>query len=87
GYGAITSSLANLIVFTNAAPSLSAALSSTNGEFRFHISGVTGFNYTVQASTNLVDWMSLMTNVSPFDFTDWNATNYQRRFYRSVYFP
>jgi len=86
-YGAVTSSPASLIVFTNITPTLSAVLSSSNGQFRFHINGVTGFNYTVQASTNLVDWISLMTNVSPFNFTDWNATNYQRRFYRSVYFP
>ena len=38
----------------------------------------------VQVSTNLVDWVSLLTNTAPFSFTDTNAVNtYPRRFYRT----
>jgi len=56
---------------------------STNGQFQFDISGVTGLNYSVQASTNLVDWVPLGTNVSPFTFLDTNAAHFPQRFYRS----
>jgi alpha-tubulin suppressor-like RCC1 family protein len=54
-----------------------------NGQFLFGGSGVPGYNYVVQASTNLADWMPLQTNTTPFQFADTNAFNYPRRFYRT----
>jgi hypothetical protein len=60
---------------------------STNGQFQFDILGVTGLNYSVQASSNLIDWVPLQTNVSPFTFVDTNSTTFSQRFYRSVYLP
>lgn len=51
------------------------------------VSGDAGQQYVVQASTNLLDWDSLQTNVSPFQFTDMNAANFAQRYYRAFYLP
>jgi len=86
-YGSVTSAPASLVVYTNATPTLTVDSGSTNGQFQFDISGVAGLNYSVQASTNLVDWVPLATNVSPFTFIDTNAVLFPQRFYRSVFTP
>ena len=56
-----------------------------NGMFTFRFYGEPGTN-CVQASTNLVNWLSLSTNqvggLGYLEFTDFSATNYSRRFYR-----
>ena len=44
-----------------------------NGQFTFSYTADAGISYVVQSSTNLVDWVSLATNVasgSPVPFTD-----------------
>jgi hypothetical protein len=89
-FGAITSAPAILFVYTNIAQlaaQLAAPASPTNGRFQFNIAGVTGFNYVVQVSSNLVDWVSLQTNVVPFGLADTNANLAPQRFYRSVMVP
>ena len=65
---------------------LSTAVRSGN-KFSFTITGMAGETYVVQASTNLVDWISLETNAAPFLFTDTNAAGFNRRFYRVFYLP
>jgi autotransporter-associated beta strand protein len=65
------------------APSLTAQ--TTNGLANLTFSGTTNVNYQVLASTNLVNWMPLVTTnppVLPFVWTDLQATNYPFRFYR-----
>ena len=37
----------------------------TNGLFNIQLNGVTNVNYVLQCSTNLVNWTSLSTNLSP----------------------
>ena len=69
------------------APALSSPNYSTNGDFRFDLAGASGASYAVQASTNLTDWVSLGTNVPPFQFTDARAGIPPNRFYRAVYLP
>lgn len=49
------------------------------------IGGAAGYTYTVQASTNLSVWTTLLTTnppVLPFTWTDSVATNHPTRFYR-----
>jgi hypothetical protein len=36
----------------------------------------------VQASTTLVDWEAVQTNVAPFTFVDSKASQFNQRFYR-----
>lgn len=54
------------------------------GQFGFNISGTAGALYVVQASTNLVDWVSIQTNTAPFTFVDYNAPGFSQRFFRTV---
>ncbi len=50
--------------------------------------GIPGFNYTVLASTNLINWIPISTNTGGQDglflFNDLSATNYPKRFYCSL---
>jgi hypothetical protein len=57
----------------------------TNGQFRFQVSGTTGPDYIIGASTNLTQWSDLFTNLSPampFQYLDTGAGAITNRFYR-----
>jgi probable HAF family extracellular repeat protein len=66
---------------------LLAPLRLPNGQFRFSFTGEAGRSYTIQASTDLLDWAS-MTNFAGAtgtnQFTDGAAAGLNRRFYRVV---
>ena len=81
-----TNSTASLTVCATAAATL-ASVAHASGQFALTVSGVSGYQYAVQASTNLVNWVPLQTNTAPFTFVDINASQFSRRFYRSVYIP
>lgn len=57
----------------------------SSGNFQLAFYGLTGSNYLVQASTNLVDWQPF-TNFTGANFllyfNDSSATNFKQRFYR-----
>lgn len=58
--------------------------------FQFQITGATGVTYNVQASTNLVNWESVLsTNPAalPFTWADFGKTNFSSRFYRVLLQP
>jgi hypothetical protein len=61
-----------------------------NGHFQFSLSGPNSTSALIQASTNLVDWTSLQTNI-PFTglllFDDAQAVGYRVRFYRVLLQP
>jgi Fibronectin type III domain len=59
----------------------------TNGQFSFVVSGMAGYPYTVEASTNLVDWVTVTNSVSPFTFTTTDMSQFNQEFFRAVYFP
>ena len=75
-----------LTVYPTAAATLAMAAHAKN-QFGLSLSGVPGYQYEVQASTNLVDWVPIQTNVAPFLFIDPDAGKFQQRFYRSRYVP
>jgi len=52
-------------------------------QMSFTVSGVTGSQYVVQASTDLTTWTSVQTNTAPFTFTDTNTAAFKQRFYRA----
>lgn len=55
------------------------------GRFAFSISGISGYQYVVQSSTNLINWVSVQTNTAPFMFTNTSAIKLPRCFYRTYY--
>ena len=77
-------------VVASTPPQLSASSGGTPGSFQFTVTGQSGQEYIIQASTNLVNWVDVYTNpdyTAPFNFVDPNATNYTSRFYRVVTGP
>jgi hypothetical protein len=85
--GSVISQFASLSVYADATPVLSGTLNPISGQFQLYITGQTGLDYTLEASTNLVDWVTLSTNAAPFSFAETNMPAYPQRFYRSVYIP
>jgi len=89
-------SVSSRIIITNVALSfvgipdlfgLSITGKDTNGFALFKLTGPSGFNYTIEASTNLVDWTSIATLINTngtVPFVDRNSTNSTARFYRAV---
>ena len=83
-YGSVTSSPANLTVYLTDAATLSQPILSAGNQIQFAIEGVSGFQYAVAASTNLVDWVPVETNIAPFIFSDSATGNFPERFYRAI---
>jgi uncharacterized repeat protein (TIGR03803 family) len=83
------------VTVSGSGPAITAALSialrlsstglTTNGGFQLSVYGQIGQAYTLQASTNLVNWVSILgftcTN-SPMYVVDPAARNFSHRFYR-----
>ena len=58
-----------------------------NGDYQLQLTGEPGREYTIQASTNLMHWVTLTTLTSPEGlawFIDADAKLYPRRFYRAA---
>jgi hypothetical protein len=73
-------------------PPVFSGSSVSNKVFRVTVSGDAGFNYYIQASTNLAttNWQTVFTNLAastPFLWQDPQATNFNRRFYRVLVSP
>jgi hypothetical protein len=86
-YGSVTSAPVTLTVVGNLAVTLTTPASPTpdSGGFTFQFSVQPGFTYVVLASSDLVHWAPIATNVAKADtelFTDPAAINFARRFYR-----
>ncbi len=58
-----------------------------NQWFSVGLTGSPGRIYTIQGSTNLVNWMPLQADASPFTLQDSNAVTLPQRFYRAVLAP
>jgi len=66
------------------------AYAVTNGGLAFQVAGVAGQSYVLQTSTDLVNWVSLSTNMAaatPFYLLDPAAPAGQWRFYRACQQP
>jgi Immunoglobulin domain/Immunoglobulin I-set domain len=85
--GGVTSSNAVLNIYSSAASTLNGASLDTDNDIQFTVAGVPGFNYAVLASTNMMDWVPLTTNISPFVFIDTNTSGNPQQFYRTLYMP
>lgn len=80
-------SSAVLSVYTSAVPTMDSFSLSASNQVQFTVDGVPGFSYAVQSSTDLVNWDSIITVISPFDFTDTNTANLPQCYYRLIYAP
>lgn len=83
-YGSVTSSPALLTAkpIGITSPAIRAA-----GHFQFSFQSAPGVNYGVQYSTNLIEWLSLVTlngNGTLLTYIDTNTPASQQRFYRIV---
>ena len=82
--------VSGLAIITNSTPvALSSVIFTGNQQFKFTVTGLAGANYVVQFSTNLATgvWLPLLTNTSPFIFTDTNTAASAQGFYRVVSSP
>lgn len=68
------------------APELSAATLAA-GQFSFNLAGVPGYQYVIQASSDLVNWLPMQTNTAPFVFTLTNTFSPSQQYFRAAYFP
>jgi len=72
-------------VVSNLPPSFASTPRFSNGKFQLTVNGIIGQNYTLLASTDLINWTNVIvfvcTNASTV-VVDPNATNYPKRFYR-----
>jgi hypothetical protein len=92
GFGGTNFQTVNIaIVLTNLIPDITGVAGSPGGGITLSFSGTPGFNYVLEATTNLVspdDWVPLTTNMPDtnglWQFTDMEATNYPFRFYRLI---
>jgi hypothetical protein len=78
-----TSSNAVLKVVSNPV-AFSSAKPATNG-FQLHVTGITGVNFVVYASSNLVNWIPVYTNTTltgSADFLDTAAAHLNSRYYK-----
>jgi Glycine rich protein len=67
-----------------------AAFGFTNGVFGFNVTGPSGSNVVIQASTDLQTWIPLQTNLlgsGPLYFSDPQSATNVRRFYRTQLLP
>jgi Immunoglobulin I-set domain len=87
--GSATSSKAVLVVLTdtisNVVNIVSAGTGMVANGFKLQLSGPSGSNYVIQASSDLAHWTSISTNAAPtgsVSYTDTAATNLPFRYYR-----
>ena len=84
GSAASTNALLIVSITTPARPQVSGLVFS-NGTFSLTVNGDASHDYIIQASTDLVVWTSIFTNLSPtlpFVWNDSGASNFIQRFYR-----
>jgi hypothetical protein len=74
-----------VIISASAQPPILTNVRRQNGVFQLTINGVPGQTITLQASTNLQQWIPLQTNVlSTGSVTNFDSTTLPNRYYRAV---
>ena len=71
-------------------PSVQPPLAAGGGQRLIRVNGKNNVPYAVEASTNLVNWVSLKTNIVTggyFDYLDAGAAGLRQRFYRARWVP
>ena len=90
GFDGVFGNIVLTIDVSDAAPRFTSAMRLPDGSFALTMLGATGRSYGIDASTNLISWARLATLAFTNDttiYTDSEATNFVRRFYRAVLNP
>jgi hypothetical protein len=68
-----------------------AIVPAAGGQFQITLSGDAGFAYSMQGSSNLLNWVPVFTGTAgpsgTLKFTTTNASSFNYRFFRSVRLP
>jgi len=72
---------------TTVVPQLTNIGLSSGRDFQFSVSGIPGYSYTIQYSSDLINWAPILTTVAPFNFIDPNSAVGPSTFYRAVFVP
>ena len=81
--GTASGTIAQVAVYATAAATLAPLARTAGSNFGLQVTGVPGYQYVVQTSTNLVNWISVTTNTAPFNYQDTGSSPAGRRFYRT----
>jgi hypothetical protein len=87
-----TNPVVNIVVYPASLPLLGQPGRVSSSQFNLNLYGASGFNYTIQASTNLAttNWstLTIISNLpgNPYLIQDFQATN-AARFYRAFQGP
>ena len=76
--------------FTPPRPRLTLLGRTSDGQTLLRLNGQNGSQFAIEASTNLVNWTALITNLvtgGSFDYVDSAAPAFKRRFYRARWVP
>lgn len=65
-------------------PPALGTITATNGSFYFSVTSAANQTNVIQSSTNLINWISIYTNVGPFSFTNAVDPAYPALFFRDV---
>lgn len=71
-------------------PSLQRPIAAGGGQQLLRVNGLDNLQYAVEASTNLLNWTSLKTNIVTggyFDYLDTGAVGLRQRYYRARWVP
>lgn len=82
--GASVTSSNAVLTLVSAPVAISGARMNTNG-FQVHLTGMTGVNFVVYASSNLTTWTPVYTNTDgtgSANYTDTSAANFNEKYYR-----
>ena len=87
GLGLVISMTTTSIVasVSNFMPSLSLPGITGGSNFQFALTGMAGSQYAIQTSTNLSNWLTILTNAAPFSVTTNMSLADRQRFYRAIY--
>ncbi len=77
-------SVATLVTVANSTPPqlTPVFIGGGAGGFQLSVTGSPGQTVVIEASTNLVNWVPVYTNIVPFTYTNTDSANYPLRFYR-----
>jgi Concanavalin A-like lectin/glucanases superfamily/Fibronectin type III domain len=73
-------------IFINLSSTVPSVRTAQN-QLTLNVPVLSNYQYVVEVSTNLLNWVALATNSSPFTFVDSYTSQYRQRFYRACYSP